>query len=169
MVRVRDAKVAKLVIDANLPLSFEQIVGLEQDEFNNILTIFNMTPFQLDVCREARKRGRNNSSARKSRQKKQNIVSDLESRIIELQMRDLTLGMEVVSIKNQEDERIKELKDLFDNILFCFNVDPNVYHVVYFEGRLHIIRKMIEGFNEMDVYEHLKTKEVHTDYITFTP
>ena len=128
-----------------------------------------MTPFQLDVCREARKRGRNNSLTRKSRQKKQNIVSDLESRIIERQMRDLNLGMEVVSIKNQEDERIKELKDLFDNILFCFNVDPNVYHVVYFEGRLHIIRKMIEGFNEMDVYEHLKTKEVHTDYITFTP
>ena len=128
-----------------------------------------MTPFQLDVCREARKRGRNNSLTRKSRQKKQNIVSDLESRIIERQMRDLNLGMEVVSIKNQEDERIKELKDLFDNILFRFNADPDVYHVVYFEGRLHIQRKMIEGFNEMDVYDHLKTKEVHTDYITFTP
>ena len=161
-------KDAKLAIDANLPLSIEQIVNLSQEEYNHLVSIVHMSLYQKELSCKIRRRGRNKCSAHKSRQKKLNDIIELQSRVTEKQLRDLNLDMEIVTIQNKEEECMYILKGIIEQILLKHNADPEYYAVEYLDGRLHIKRK-IYVMNTMDVYYHLKTKNVNVDYISFTP
>ncbi|XP_077985156.1 endoplasmic reticulum membrane sensor NFE2L1-like [Glandiceps talaboti] len=107
----RDEKRAKLL---NIPFSTNEIIDLPVDEFNELMSKYQLTESQLAMIRDIRRRGKNKVTAQHCRKRKSDTISAIEDEVNQLTAEKKKLRKEYFMI----DKECREMKDRFQ-CLYC--------------------------------------------------
>lgn len=89
-----------------IPFSNELIINLPVEEFNDLLTNYQLDEDQLTLIRDIRRRGKNKIAAQNCRKRKQDVVQGLESDVSGLRRRRSQLLRE----KQEALRNLQEMK-----------------------------------------------------------
>ena len=75
---------------ARLPCRAVDIINSPRDSFNELLTQPELSPEQIKVCQDIRRRGKNNVAARNCRKRKMDTIDELQSQVDQVDLLVLT-------------------------------------------------------------------------------
>lgn len=87
----RDEKRAR---EANIPLTYNEIVNLSIDQFNEQLTKFQLSEQQLTLIKDIRRRGKNKVAAQSCRKRKMEQIFGLQHEVSSLVQKKVSLNCE---------------------------------------------------------------------------
>ncbi|XP_062875174.1 endoplasmic reticulum membrane sensor NFE2L1a [Trichomycterus rosablanca] len=110
----RDEKRARAL---KIPFSTDRIINLPVEEFNELLAKHRLSEAQLALIRDIRRRGKNKVAAQNCRQKKQDILLDLECSVDDLRRHRSRLLREKSDILHSVREMKERINDLYQEVL----------------------------------------------------
>ncbi|GLD61254.1 nuclear factor erythroid 2-related factor 1-like protein, partial [Lates japonicus] len=99
-----------------IPFSNELIVNLPVEEFNDLLTNYQLNEEQLTLVREIRRRGKNKIAAQNCRKRKLDVLVGLEDDVSGLRRRRLRLLREKRDILRNLQEMKRQLGSLYQEV-----------------------------------------------------
>lgn len=115
----RDEKRAR---EANIPLTYHQIVNLSIDHFNEQLTKHNLTESQLTLIKDIRRRGKNKVAAQSCRKRKMEQIYDLQHEVDHLASKKRALSLECNQLMKEHGLLVQRYNKIYP-IIHCFNKD----------------------------------------------
>ncbi|XP_021168664.2 endoplasmic reticulum membrane sensor NFE2L1 isoform X1 [Fundulus heteroclitus] len=107
-----------------IPFSYEHIVNLPVEEFNDLLTSYQLSKEQLTLIRDIRRRGKNKIAAQNCRKRKQDVLLALEDDLKALRLYQSQLLQE----KQKSLRHLQNLKSRFGMLyqeIFSMLMDDN--------------------------------------------
>lgn len=106
----RDEKRAR---EANIPLTYYQIVNLTIDKFNEQLAKYNLTESQLTLIKDIRRRGKNKVAAQSCRKRKMEEINKLQHEVTHLSNRRKLLSCECSQLAKEHDRLVQEYNKIY--------------------------------------------------------
>lgn len=110
----RDEKRARAM---KIPFSTDRIINLSVEKFNELLAKHRLSEAQLALIRDIRRRGKNKVAAQNCRQKKLDILLDLERSVEDLRRHRTRLLREKSDILFSVREMKERIDDLYQEVL----------------------------------------------------
>lgn len=101
----RDEKKAR---EANIPLSYHEIVNLSIEQFNDHISRFPYTEGQLTLMKDIRRRGKNKVAAQTCRKRKMEQIIELQQEVGELANKRMMLALERSRLSQEHAKLAKE-------------------------------------------------------------
>jgi len=124
----RDEKKAKQL---NIPISVCDIINMPIDEFNEILTKYDLNEAQLTLIRDIRRRGKNKVAAQNCRKRKINQIEVLQSEVGNLQTQKSDLLTYYDKLFTIKDMAFNKYQKLYEFI--CERTQTNAALLANFE------------------------------------
>jgi len=105
----RDEKRAKAL---KIPFSLDEIIDSPVDEFNELISKYQLSETQLTLIRDIRRRGKNKVAAQHCRKRKIDAISTIEDEVNQLKAEKEKLRKERFMI----DKESREMKDRFQSL-----------------------------------------------------
>ncbi|KAG7221988.1 hypothetical protein INR49_028271 [Caranx melampygus] len=99
-----------------IPFSNELIVNLPVEEFNDLLTSYQLSEEQLSLIRDIRRRGKNKIAAQNCRKRKLDVLEGLEDEVSGLRRRRLRLVREKQEALRNLQEMKRRLNTLYQEV-----------------------------------------------------
>lgn len=109
----RDEKKAR---EANIPLSYFEIVNLSIDQFNEHVSRFSFTEAQLTLMKDIRRRGKNKVAAQTCRKRKMEQISELQHEVNQLVERKLALNYERNNLEAARERLLESYEKIYSVI-----------------------------------------------------
>lgn len=101
----RDEKRAR---EANIPLTYYQIVNLSIDQFNEQLSKYNLSESQLTLIKDIRRRGKNKVAAQSCRKRKMEQIYELQHEVNHLANKRRSLSCECSQLIKEHGNLVQE-------------------------------------------------------------
>merc|ERR1712029_551941 len=104
---------------ARLPITVQEIINLPMDEFNDLLSKHELSEDQLTLCRDIRRRGKNNVAARNCRKRKIDQIRQLEDDVTRIKTQKMDLNQEhrrLIGERSRWSDKVKRLHDYFKGV-----------------------------------------------------
>lgn len=106
----RDEKRAR---EANIPLTYKEIVNLSIDQFNEQLAKHNLSESQLTLIKDIRRRGKNKVAAQSCRKRKMEQIDELEHEVYSLTNKRRSLSCECSQLIKDHGNLIQEYDKIY--------------------------------------------------------
>lgn len=110
----RDERRAK---EANIPMSYEDIVNLSIEQFNEQLAQFNLTEAQSTLMKDIRRRGKNKVAAQSCRKRKMEQINELEMEVNQLANKRGSLSNEYTKLIEEHKNLVQEYNRIHERLL----------------------------------------------------
>ena len=100
----RDERKAR---EANIPLSYSDIVDLSIDQFNEHISKFSFTEAQLTLMKDIRRRGKNKVAAQTCRKRKMEQIGELQLEVNHLIERKMALSYQRSGLQSEHERLLK--------------------------------------------------------------
>ena len=121
-----------------LPFEFEDIIHLPIENYNKLISKFNLNKEQLFLCQGIRRRGKNKISAQKCRKRKMDKISKLDEEVKEVRQKKQALLIERENLNKHCNEMAQKLNDLEATVLRGLNKNVNDYFIEYLEASVSV-------------------------------
>lgn len=115
----RDEKRAR---EANIPLTYQEIVNLTIDQFNEQLAKHHLTESQLTLIKDIRRRGKNKVAAQSCRKRKMEQIYELQQEVYHLAVKKRSLNSECNQLMREHSNLVQKYNKIYP-IIHCFNKD----------------------------------------------
>jgi len=106
----RDEKRAR---EANIPLTYHEIVNLSIDQFNEQLARHNLTESQLTLIKDIRRRGKNKVAAQSCRKRKMEQIYELQHEVNQLVCKRRSLDCECAKLVKEHENLVQEYDKIY--------------------------------------------------------
>lgn len=111
--------------EANIPLSYYEIVNLSIDQFNEQLAKHNLSESQLTLIKDIRRRGKNKVAAQSCRKRKMEQIYELQFEVNNLISRRQTLCNEWQQLLKEHANLAQEYDRIYSIIQLCSPTNNN--------------------------------------------
>lgn len=99
--------------EANIPLTYYDIVNLSIDQFNEQLTKHNLTESQLTLIKDIRRRGKNKVAAQSCRKRKMEQIYELQHEVNQLMNKRRALSCERAQLAKEHENIVQEYDKVY--------------------------------------------------------
>ena len=149
----RDERKAR---ELNLPFAVSEIVDLPIDGFNELLSRYTLNESQLELCRNIRRRGKNKVAAQNCRNRKRDIISNLEEEVSKTRQQKQILLAEREELCRLTKEWTNKLMNLEASVLLALNRNPETYVLDYSGPSVKVTTRLAKSKAEFSLADYLK-------------